>query len=261
MRHKILDAGKWSIVWSLSSAALALSLFTVYITVTGSPQVEANPDIAAWWPFEEGSGNSTEDISQNNNTAFLMPSCPDCPAWAQGMRGGALEFDGANDYAEAPDSPPLNISDNLTIELWIYPDNITGFSTLLSKGSPFNGSILNYGLQFHDGLPRLRFFSMDAGGYDFADSSVDIATGQWSHVAVTFSGGSLDFYINGTLTDSLAYPEALLPATNYSLFIGKHNHATLGDSQFFDGRMDNIRIWKRSLTPGEVAGLYSKGGA
>jgi hypothetical protein len=68
------------------------------------------------WTFDEGSGTTVADSSGNNNTGTLVNG----PTWDTGKIGGALSFDGSDDYVDASNLS-YNTDYPLTVSLWIQP--------------------------------------------------------------------------------------------------------------------------------------------
>jgi hypothetical protein len=82
----------------------------------GIGRAEIDPGtIVGLWLFDEGAGDTIEDISGNDNDGKLVG-----PVWAAGKYGGALDFDGTDIYAEVPDDPSLAPMDEITIAVLVY---------------------------------------------------------------------------------------------------------------------------------------------
>ncbi len=78
--------------------------------------------LVGYWPFDEGSGGTAHDASGNDNHGTLVGD----PAWDEGKVGGALSFDGADSELAIPHSSDLNIRDEITISLWVKPEEVSG---------------------------------------------------------------------------------------------------------------------------------------
>ncbi len=91
----------------------------------GSPGTEEKgPGPVAYWRFDEGYGDTTNDDSPNNNDGTRGGGTADYkPTWQTEdmcVSGKCLKFDGTNDYVSAPSSASLNITDAITLEAWVY---------------------------------------------------------------------------------------------------------------------------------------------
>lgn len=74
-------------------------------------------DLAGLWLFDDDGGDTAIDSSGNGNDAEVA----DAVKWIDGVFGGALEFDGTDDFVEVPDSDSLDITDAITIVAWVNP--------------------------------------------------------------------------------------------------------------------------------------------
>lgn len=154
----------------------------------------------------------------------------------------ALNFDGVDDYVDCGTNPELNITGDITIELWIYLTGpMTIFDRLVEKdwsSSYFFGG--KYGL---NGLA----FSMDANNN--SSNVVETATNiisqnVWTHVAATWDGSTMRIYINGEEEASKAWTNTVDGSTN-STKLGRYYGV---DDNYFKGYMDEVRIWSEALT-------------
>jgi len=104
--------------------------FTFFSFTTAADTID--PSLVGLWHFDEGSGTTATDSSESGNTGTLING----PVWTTGKVGGALSFDGTDDYVSVPDSDSLDITNQLTIDLWVKPQNtIEELSGTCPKGS------------------------------------------------------------------------------------------------------------------------------
>ena len=203
-------------------------------------------DFAALWLFDEGAGKTIRDFSKNDNDGTFKGN----PKWGNGKFGLAVELNGKDEFVEVPHSASLDITKQLTIIAWVNTRKIGEYRTFVTKGDA-KGETLNYGVQFIDNA-KWRFFRHDGTEYAFKDSVTLATPNKWMHIGVTYdlSEKKVNFYIDGTLDASHDFPE--LKTSKKSLFIGKHIHSTLGDSQFWDGLIDELAILNVALTEKEI---------
>ena len=219
-------------------------------------------DLIGLWSFDEESGIIAYDSSGNNNFGTLNNFSG--IYWVDDQWGGqALSFDGEDDYVEVTDSTRLDITGDLTIEAWIVADVISTYKSIVVKGDAFAGDKkINYGLQIQaegGAFGTLRFFVYDSG-YKYVDSTSQVLAGQWHHVAVTVdtTAGIVRFYINGSPAGAPAFNTSLSVSTS-TLEIGRHRHATEGAYQYFDGKIDEVRIYDYALSADTIGDHYSEG--
>jgi hypothetical protein len=232
-------------------------------------------NLSAHWTFDEGTGTSVADFSGNGLTGTFMTGHADMggaglgggePAWAADRYGNAnkaIAFDkGA--WIEVPYNAAINPSE-ITISVWVKANIISGNNRFLGLHS-WNG----YKFQLQD-TPKSFFTAatVDDGIYDRdTDPILDVDT--WYNLAVTFGGGKMTFYINGEQGTEWDTPGALAPVTGHNLAIG------VGSSQyadvdtnydvdkiipvawggFFNGTMDELRIYKTVLSASQIATIY-----
>jgi hypothetical protein len=88
--------------------------------------------LVGYWPFDEGTGTIAYDKSGNNNNGTLLNG----PTWTSGKVGGALSFDGVNDYVNVGTSTILkNITSSITMSTWAMLTSQTIVGTFISKGN------------------------------------------------------------------------------------------------------------------------------
>jgi chitodextrinase len=215
---------------------------SAYSNVAGGTTPAAPPatGLVAAYAFAEGSGTTVTDFSGNGNTGTISGA-----TWTtQGKYGNALSFDGVNDLVVINGSASLNVSSAMTLEAWIYPAaSQSGWRTILQK--QVDAYFLNAS---HSGGP-LR----PAGGatinssvrYVGASSASPVNT--WTHVALTFNGSTLQLYVNGSPVASQS-TSGTIQTTSNALRIG----GNVPYGEYFNGRIDEVRVYNRALTQAEI---------
>ena len=228
------------------------------------------------WHFDEGGGTSATDSSGNGNTGTLKNgtiTCAngDCPTWqstdggqwdnrddVKFSTGSALRFDGVNDYVDCGNDPSLNITDEITIEAWVYAESVFG-KTILSKGLYDAGSVgcvaaKGYHVCFDAGDLYVDMFT-SGGVASWQYSNAD--TGKWLHIAVTYdkdSGGNL--YYNGNSVDTDPGSGSICSNSD-NLTIGRFSSGEY-PPYYFDGTIDEVRIYNRALSQEEIKAHYER---
>jgi len=90
---------------------------------------EPPPDLRAYWPLDENEGYAARDFSGNDNDGTLLNG----PTWVPGHTGYAVEFDGEDDLIDVEDDNSLDITRNLTIDVWIRPHVNDRLMSILGK--------------------------------------------------------------------------------------------------------------------------------
>ena len=236
--------------WSDGGAQLhTITVPTAAQSYTANYTVVTNPlpsGLAAGWSFNEVSGTSATDSSGNGNTATLVNGV----ARTTGNYGGGLTFDGVNDYLTIPNSPSLNIAGSgLTLSMWIRPQALSGGdSVVLGKfwNATMTSPYYQYGLELTGGtVPSFEVGT--TGGVVRASMGSTLALNQWSYLAVVFNGSQAQFYVNGSIVTTASL-SATITARGNPFQLGADNVP----SQFFKGSLDDVRIYARALTAGEI---------
>ncbi len=211
---------------------------TATVTVTVLPDRAAS--LVAAYSFNEGSGTTVTDASGHNNTGTISGA-----TWTTaGKFGGALVFNGTSAWVTIPDAPALRLTTDMTLEAWVKPSTVTeAWRDVIYKGNDnylLEGTTPNGG-----GVP--------AGGGTFEANFVatygtaPLAVNTWTHLALTYDGATLRLYVNGVQVASQAQTGNLVTSAN-PLQIG-------GDSifgQYFQGTIDEVRIYNQALSPSEI---------
>ncbi|MFA5138092.1 MAG: LamG-like jellyroll fold domain-containing protein [Elusimicrobiota bacterium] len=196
------------------------------------------------WHLDESSGIAAMDASTNGFTANLVNS----PGLGPGRRGGALVFDGTNQYASIPLHGEMAMIDNFTYEAWVKTTATTRYATILSNQYSY------YGLQI--GINQSAADSGDVYCYFYnkyqvvtpAQMGFKINDGAWHHIAVVQSGGSTRFFIDGVMRAALSGSPTY--ATLYPTWIGQwYNY--LG-SYPMTGSIDEVRVFSVARSTADI---------
>jgi len=175
------------------------------------------------------------------------------PDSVAGVYGNALNFDGLDDYINASRNSILNFGNNsFSITAWISPKDFATYDAIVSKW--WDGSNRGYSFEVgENGVLRLEIGGSDGHGYDHYPP-VALTKNVFQFVGVSFNGASYTFYINGVPVDvwSPAAPGGL--NNNADLLIGKYSHSSI--SSYFNGSIDEVRIWNRALSAVEIQQQY-----
>lgn len=206
---------------------------------TGATSPEPVGLVAAYG-MDEGAGDTVGDSSGNDNTGTA-----DEPTWRPGRHGEALSFDGTEDsMVTVPDSPSLRLSDGMTISAWVRPDTVTDWLTVLMKDHPFGSA---YGL-YAASAPTPSIWLIDGEDeHTVVDGPEPLPTGTWTHLAATYDGSTVRLLVNGVEVAAAPRNEPLID-------LGGDLHIGGNDvwGEFFQGAIDEVRVYNRAQTPAEV---------
>ncbi|MBJ7427349.1 MAG: cadherin-like beta sandwich domain-containing protein, partial [Bacteroidia bacterium] len=157
----------------------------------------------------------------------------------------ALSFNsGSSQFVSVPHSSSINLGSTFTIEAWV---NYSGTNrTIIDKG---NYDFL-WSLNANGNSNYMGFYNLNTNAWRYSTTAVPQNT--WTHVAITLSGGTLTFYINGVASGT-----ASVSATQDGgvLNIGRQSPASCLCNHF-NGQMDELRIWNIVRTQSELAANY-----
>lgn len=213
--------------------------------------------LVAYYPF---CGNA-DDLSNNGNHGVVNGASLASDRF--GKPNSAYIFDGINDFIEIANSTSLSQSNTngLTLSCWIKNDQVWQNPKWLNIISKTNGTIQNgdggYILRAgaDGGAPfgYVPVFKTINGGNQF--SSTNPITDVWEHLCLTYNNDTARFYRDGLLVKEYLYGSAALKANTRDLILG----ASVSNSNYFKGILDEVGIWDRALSQDEVAQLMNTG--
>lgn len=210
-----------------------------------SIRIVPSENLVAHYPFN---GNA-DDASGNGHhgTVYGATLTPD----RFGNPEGAYHFvSSEHDYIRVPDDPQLQITNNLSISLWIrHNATAGGFEDIVMKGNE------TYGFQFNSGSDEVLFHLKQAGGsWRNLNSLYTPVTDQWFHIAGTYDGSTQRVLINGVQTNSSSW-FGTIGSNTAPLDFG---YLVAGDNAWYHGDLDDFRVYDRTLSADEVMLLYNE---
>ena len=172
--------------------------------------------------------------------------------------GNALNFDGVNDYLVL-DNVGSNTAfqfantTNYTLEAWVNRSAASSSASLII--SKQNGGVAgNYSLGINtNGQP---YVSREASPW-VVNATTSIPLNQWTHIAGVFDGSSLKIYINGVLNNSIAASGNITPSSTTAIKVAIGcMYSTGTPSNFFNGSIDEARIWNVARTATQIQQNY-----
>ncbi|MGZ4098778.1 MAG: LamG domain-containing protein, partial [Bacteroidia bacterium] len=160
--------------------------------------------------------------------------------------GAGLDFDGANDQVNVPNSASLNITGNITLEAWVYATKNSGVQNTMCKSS----NSQNTGYIFprtDDGWAHFIVYLHIAGAWRTLSAPYG-ALNQWHHLAATWDGTNIRLYKDGVLVATSPNYSGLITSNTNQLTIGQQP----GYSEYFGGQLDECRIWNVARTQCDI---------
>jgi alpha-mannosidase len=195
----------------------------------------------ALYPFSEGSGGTTADVSGNANTGTLTNT-----TWVTGRYGQGLRFNGSSSYVTIADAPSLDLGSTGSVEAWVRLDALNVWHGIVAKGNVNTTAGHNYALEVNNGN-RVECGIGNGGSSDVVHSTTVLKSATFYHLACVWTGTQLQVYVNGALEASGL--QTITPVGNLSsLSIGQYG----GNADRTNGLIDEVRISSRALTQTEV---------
>ncbi|MFK7785014.1 MAG: LamG domain-containing protein, partial [Crocinitomicaceae bacterium] len=170
--------------------------------------------------------------------------------------GAGTAYDFSSTTMSTPDNASLNPT-NISIEAWIKADTWAPNlwqNVIVSKDGWAAG---DQGYTLRAGANGVLSFNFSGGGtWREVTSAPLMATGKWYHVAGTYDGATMRIYINGEEVGTNAYAGSITNGP-YDLTIGGASF-TVGGPRYFDGTIDEVRIWSEPVTETEIRDYMCK---
>jgi hypothetical protein len=215
--------------------------------------------LVAYYPFN---GN-TNDNSGSGNNGIINGATLTLDRF--GNQNNAYSFNGINNYIEIPNSSNLNFGiSSLTVSVWVKLNNYQqsiifgkekntapdGYQFRIEANAPISGTIGYAEGVFNNGMPR------------WLATTNTLTLNTWYNIIIIKNGTLYQLYLNGQLNDNLQSITLLDQSSNLNnIILGAESAAAGTDKlEFFNGNLDDVRLYNRVLSNGEIQQLYHEGG-
>ncbi len=206
---------------------------------------------STWWTLDEGAGTAVEDSSGAANPGTLTGLC----GWGAGMMGGALTLDGTS-CAVAGSGPAVRTASSFSVAAWVRLDADTGSDQAAVSQAGVHTAAFTLGFDAAGGTWAFSVAGSDAAAPAAVTvRSTDLVTpGRWAALAgvYTASSGQISLYVDGALIGSAPWSSSW-DATGV-LEVGRAR-ANDAEAEYFDGMVDDVRVYGRALSAAEAAAL------
>lgn len=225
---------------------LLLTILGICFFILPNLTQAANPsttNLTAYWSFDEGTASTSSDSSGNAHTGSLNGNV----SWGTGNIGTAVLFSSTTGQYINTGSDYIGTGDT-TISGWIYPRS--------GGGSSIGRIIDNSQMIIRMGTSNRLSASSNGGTTTINSANSSVSYNTWTHFVVTrTSAGIINFYINGSLSGTADQNSGTPATTGTNVYIG--NRASGSLTAAWDGYLDDMRVYSRILTGGEISDLYS----
>lgn len=197
--------------------------------------------LVGYWRFDEGTDIIAFDSSGNNKNGTLVNG----PLWIDGKYGKALKFDGIDDYVAIPDLYNSSPS-SLTVSAWV---NLSLFAS-----GPIIHHCRNGEFTMENPMSEVVGFGVKLTNNEWYVIRGTATANAWHCVTGTWIKGNLiKLYVDGVLINQTSVPD-------YYLFNASWEAAAIGSRYgwhaFFNGTIDDVRVYERALSAEEIKAYY-----
>ena len=221
-----------SFVFGKSAQTIGATTTSLDYCIPGDTTACSAP--VAEWKMDEKTGVNVYDTSGNGNTGTVTNA-----TWTNGKIGAALNFDGNGDYVVSATNP--STSQVFTTSFWFNTSTPSTNMYLLDRGGNIHWFEL-YNSKLRSGT----------SASNYSDSTTTILANTWYFATMTYDETNVKQYINGIQQFNVAGGNVAPSGLQLSRY---YNGGT-----YFNGKIDQVRIYNYARTPAQVAYDYNKGG-
>lgn len=204
-------------------------------------------ELVADYPFNE----NANDESGNGNNGTVNGATPTADRF--GNPGKAYSFNGANNYIEIPHNQSL-VPNQFSIQVWVKNNGSDEqYKHIVSKYYRDSYKMEGYVFQWRNDISSYLFSVSNGPIEDHHIEYPCASPGNWNHFVMTYDGNEAKLYANGVLAGTLAFK---LKHSDMPLEIGRDYRSM----HYFNGNIDDIRIYNKVLTESEIQALYHESG-
>ncbi len=215
-----------------------------------------------YWKFNEGEGQIVYDNTDNNNDGTLgatSGSENSDPTWVEGKYGGALSFDGSDDYVNVGNDSSLDITKVITIGAWIKGNYTVAYDGIVTKYAGTTDQF-QYLIQSEANTGKIQLtYKHVSNSNDWTMTDESYADGQWHYIVgiINTIEGKEYIYVDGALRKTKVTTAGEPMISNDSdLLIGVREDQM---TQVFQGLIDDVRIYNYARTPAQILQDYNAG--
>jgi hypothetical protein len=219
----------------------------------GGTAIARDAAMVGHWKLDDAKGTLAADASGNG----LVGSLRNGPAWSTGRKGGALSFNGINQYVELGNAPKLTPAGPFTVAAWVNPAAVGGKHRYILADYVERGDQSSFALSIEPSGQAAFFWENPSGIEPKALSRSIPKAGTWVHLAGVWDGSARKVYVNGVLegTETASQPR---PSGVSMVAIGRPGAF---NGLYFSGDIEDVRLYSRALSDAELSVLALGGKA
>jgi len=223
-------------------------VYLVFCLCAHGSFADLSAGLVAYYPFEGNAHDASGNGHDGLEIGFL--------SYGNGIAGSCASFDGITTKIQVPHADDLSLDGTFTLSCWIKSEGTSAASGLLAKiqsDSPRNGYVLTANAELLSSDIRMNINKSWPAVQGTVHSTHSALDGHWHHLVGAYDGANLTLYLDGQIEMQLAYTNGLT-INAMPLYIGWDPYSW---SRYFNGEMDEVRIYKRALLLDEVQELFS----
>ena len=245
LRTEFFEHGGWAgftLSWEGPNQTKQVIPASAFTRGVSTPTVQN--DLIHQWTFDENNGTTVADSAGSADLTLFGSN--NGSGWQPCLFGNCYSFDGTDDFAK------VDVTDwggDFSVSLWVNTDDV-------------NQSQFSSALAVNDVAGDSESFQIMASGGNDGDwvaynnlsySFGPMAAGTWTHLAVTFQNSTLKQYLNGDLIRTTLVPNGTIDSIElYKMGVNR------AGSTYFEGLIDEVQVWNRTITDDDVSDLSSK---
>lgn len=265
---RIISEAKWNDIYNLSPKGTSTNYFVIasgtgLAVISGREGMlggDVRNGLVGHWKFDEATGMIVYDSSGNSNHGSIITGTSSINRVA-GKVGDAINFDGGDDYVELVNLSALNFgTSSFSYGAWVKAAAVgpSPNNRVISKRNGTGPSNIGYDLAVGP-TEGLRAELSDGSGEAIVELGSSINLNQWYFVmaVVDKSTNQFQLFIDGKQVSSVINNEGSL-SNSFPLTFSRISTGA-GGGEYFNGLIDDIRIYNRALSAAEVKSLYESG--
>ncbi|OGM33438.1 hypothetical protein A2803_04980 [Candidatus Woesebacteria bacterium RIFCSPHIGHO2_01_FULL_44_21] len=216
-----------------------------------------NDGLVGYWPMDEtalntcGSNDACDSSGNSNNGAYQASMTT--ANQVGGKFGNSVDFNGTSHYIGAGNGASLQITGAITLSAWVNLDVNNATQIVITK---YTTNEFAYFCYINSSGQIEMQISSNGTTATTATGSTTLSTTIWHHVACTYiPGTSMTVYLNGVQNgqNTTSIPSSIFNSSG-NLEIASGN---VGSADWLNGRIDEARVYNRTLSPAEIRALYN----
>lgn len=233
----------------LAAAAVLFCASLGLAQAADKPAFDPADGLVGYWDFGSSDGKSVRDLSPVGNDGEITAGkiVPE-------KNGNSLAFDGMDTMVTIPERTPFGFTDQFTAAIWVRPAVFSRHTLLFGRPdvnqrwtTPLFGMVAQPGHCVSFGVRTSKV------GKTFLNLKGELPANVWVHLAITYDGQNLVAFVDGNQTRTQAVT-GVIKQNERPLFLGD---APGREAIPFAGRIGELRLWKRALSPAQVLALFA----